>query len=64
VKPQARLIVFGVLAIAAGLTAPWVPENIGRDLLAGVAVLGGLAMIMVALANWDDDWRDGRHSDR
>src|SRR5262245_7862098 len=50
-----RLVVMAAVAIAAGLLVPWLPDDAGRDVLAGGLVLGGLAMLVVALTDTDGD---------
>lgn len=49
-----RLIILGAAAIAGGLVVPFLPDERARtDILAGGLVLGGIAMITVALLDID-----------
>ena len=52
-----RLVVLAAVCIAAGLLVPWLPDDAGRDVMAGGLVLGGLAMLVVALVDSDGDHR-------
>jgi hypothetical protein len=54
-QARGRLIVLGAVAIAAGLVAPFLPTTPRTDLLAGVCVVGGLAMLVVALTGNDEN---------
>jgi len=49
-RVRAYLVVFAALTIAAGIVAQALPHHAIR-ILAGVAIIGGLAMLVVAMAN-------------
>jgi len=52
-----RLALLGALCITAGFAIPFVPSNTARDdLLASGLVIGGIAMLLVAV-----DSRNGDH---
>ena len=54
-QARGRLVVFAAVAIAAGIVVPFLPEHARTDVLAGGLVLGGLAMLVVALTGNGDD---------
>jgi len=57
---QARwhLVLMASAAIAGGLLVPFLPESQRTDVLAAGLVLGGLAMLVVALVDPDRDGKD------
>ena len=57
-RVKAWLVVLAAICMAGGLVVPFVPDKVGRDILASGLVLGGAAMLIVAL------WRrNGQHSE-
>lgn len=54
-KANAHLIILASICMAAGIVVPFIPVSAGRDVLAGVAILGGLAMLIVALTQDKDE---------
>jgi hypothetical protein len=56
-RVQGGLLIMAAACIAGGILVPFVPATAGRDILAGGLVLGGLAMLFVAI--WRTDGRDG-----
>jgi len=48
-RVKAGLVILAAVCIAAGLLVPFLPEAEGREVLAGGLVLGGVAMLIVAL---------------
>jgi len=52
---RARLVIMAAVAIAAGLVVPFLPVSARTDVLAGGLVLGGLAMLLVAVADRRDE---------
>lgn len=53
-KARARLVVLGAACIAGGLIVPFVSLEMGRNILASGLVLGGVAMLIVAMTGLDD----------
>jgi hypothetical protein len=56
-RVRGGLVVLASACIAGGILVPFVPDDAGKDILAGGLVLGGLAMLIVAL------WRRNGGSD-
>jgi len=48
-RGRAYLMVLGALAIAAGIAEPFLPQAEVRHVFGTVAILGGLAMLVVAV---------------
>lgn len=49
-QARGRLVILAAVAIAAGVVVPFVHNaQFARDILAGGLVLGGIAMLVVAL---------------
>jgi hypothetical protein len=48
-RSRAYLTIFAAGCLAAGLLVPFIPRDLGIDILAGVSIVGGLAMLIVAL---------------
>jgi hypothetical protein len=48
-RVRGGLVLLAAACIAGGLLVPFVPDDFGRDILAGGLVLGGVAMLIVAL---------------
>jgi len=50
-------VILAALAIGASVAVPFLPADKGRDVLAGGLLIGGLAMLVVALtgSNGHDD---------
>ncbi|HEY7487570.1 MAG TPA: hypothetical protein VH912_24155 [Streptosporangiaceae bacterium] len=60
-QARARLVVLAAACIAGGLLVPFLPQQDRADVLAAGLVLGGVAMLVVALTRDDrDDSRDDR----
>jgi len=52
-RARAYLVIFAALAVAAGIIAPLIGQRDGLRLMAGVAIIGGLAMLVVAVTGSD-----------
>jgi hypothetical protein len=59
-QARARLVILAAVCIAGGLVVPFLPEQDRADVLAAGLVLGGLAMLIVALTSDRDDEDDER----
>jgi hypothetical protein len=59
-QARARLVILAAACIAGGLLVPFLPEQDRADVLAAGLVLGGLAMLIVALTSDRDDEDDER----
>jgi peptidoglycan/LPS O-acetylase OafA/YrhL len=57
-RAQAYLVILAAVCIAAGIVVPFLPERDRDGVLASGLVLGGLAMLVVALAP-----RNGKNGD-
>jgi hypothetical protein len=60
-KARAHLVVLAAVCMAAGIAVPFLPETARTDVLAAGLVLGGLAMLVVALVR--DPNGQGKHGD-
>ena len=56
-RARGYLVILAALAIGASVAVPFLPADKGRDVLAGGLLIGGLAMLVVALtgSNGHDD---------
>jgi len=53
-RARLALFVFGALAIAAGICVQtnWLSQRRNEDVLGAVSIVGGLAMLLVAIFDW------------
>jgi hypothetical protein len=58
-KARMRLTVLAAVCIAAGIAAPFLPVNARTDVLAVGVIAAGLAVLVAALTNHDEDDHGG-----